>query len=160
MIKAFKILIVGSAAIGFGACRTALPPIKEVPIQYKEKIVERMVPVQSPADSANVIALFECDSTNQVIMKALNEQKGKSINSHFTFDKGLFNYQLKTDPQLSYAKVKDSIVYREVAIKVPVEVKVNELTWWQKTQIVAFRILAGLLIAGLAVQFLKTKINL
>lgn len=160
MIKPFKILIIGSLAISFGSCRTALPPVKEVPIQYREKIVERLVPVQSPADSATIAALFECDSTNQVIMKTISEQKGKSVNSRFTFDKGLFNYNLKTAPELSYAKVKDSIVYREVAIKVPVEVKVNELTWWQKTQIIGFRILAGLIAAGLAWRFLKPKISL
>jgi hypothetical protein len=155
-----RYIIVILSFLLFTACRIAKPVINEVPIQYKEKVVERLVAVQSPADSANIVALFECDSTNQVIMKAISEQKGKSVLSRFSFDKGSLNYQFKTAPTLTYTVVKDSIVYREVAIKVPVEVKVNELTWWQKTQIIAFRILAGVFAVGFAWRFLKPKISL
>lgn len=114
------------------ACTTAKPVVTEVPIQYREKIVERLVPVQAPADSSLITAQFECDSLNKVILKSLSELKSKNVQSGFSFDKGLLSYDLKTSPSLSYAKVKDSIVYQEVAVKVPYPVITNELTWWQK----------------------------
>ena len=132
----------------------------EIPIRYEERIVERLVPVIAPADSASIAALFECDSLNHVIMKSLSEQKGKNVESRFTYARGSLKYNFMTAPSISYARVKDSLIYREVPVKVPVEVKVNELTWWQKTEIYLFRIFGLILIVAIAWRIIKTKIHL
>jgi len=129
-----------------------------VPIQYREKIVERLVPVQAPADSANIAALFECDSLNRVIMKNLDEQKSKHTESQFSFNAGVLKYKVTTAPDISFAKVRDSIVYREVPIRVPVEVKVNYLTWWQKLWINIGKGVAGLSVIAVVVALVKSKI--
>lgn len=144
----------------FVACKTSQLPVKEVPITTNVKIVERLVPVAAPADSANIVALFECDSLNRVIMKSLDEQKGQNVKSQFSYKAGLLNYKFATAPDISFAKVRDSIVYREVAVKVPVEVKVNELTWWQKLWITFGKITAGLGIIVLVVFLVKSKFSL
>ena len=142
------------------SCRTAQPLTAEIPIQYKERIVERLVPVMAPADSASIAALFACDSLNRVFMQSIGERKGKSIESHFSYTAGMLRYNFLATPGKSYITVRDSIIYREVAIKVPVEVKVNELTWWQKTEIYLFRIFGLILIVVIAWGVLKSKIIL
>jgi len=152
------VYLIAISALLFASCKTAQPPVKEVPIQYREKVVERLVPVQAPADSTSIEALFRCDSLNQVIMKSLTEQKGKGT-SGFTFDKGALKYNFKTAPELSYARVKDSIVYREVAVKVPVEVPVNFLTWWQKLWLRVGQIAAALGVVAVAVYIIKSKLD-
>jgi len=151
------VLLIG---LCFGSCKTAKLPIKEVPLQYREKIVERLVPVAAPADSANIVALFECDSLNQVILKSLDEQKSQNVKSRFSYNAGLLRYNFATAPAISFATVRDSIVYREVAVKVPVEVKVNELTWWQRLWITIGKISAALGLIILVVFVVKSKFRL
>ena len=151
------VLLIG---LCFGSCKTAKLPIKEVPLQYREKIVERLVPVAAPADSANITALFECDSLNRVIMKSLDEQKSQNVKSRFSYNAGLLRYNFATAPTISFATVRDSIVYREVAVKVPVEVRINELTWWQKLWITIGKVAAGLGLIILVVFIVKSKFSL
>lgn len=40
---------------------------------------DREVPVVTPADSASILALLECDSLNRVVMRELEIEKGKRI---------------------------------------------------------------------------------
>jgi len=155
-----KYIIVLLSLFLFAACHTTQPVIKEVPLQYREKIVERLVPVAAPADSANITALFECDSLNQVILKSLDEQKSQNVKSRFSYNAGLLRYNFATAPAISFATVRDSIIYREVAVKVPVEVKINELTWWQKLWITIGKIAAGLGTVVLVVFIVKSKFSL
>ena len=151
------VLLIG---LCFGSCKTTNLPIKEVPLLYSEKIVERLVPVAAPADSANIVALFQCDSLNRVIMRSVNEQKSKNVESHFSYNAGILKYNLATAPDISYAKVRDSIIYREVAVKVPVEVKVNVLTWWQKLWVTIGEITAALGLIDLVIFIVKSKLSL
>ena len=137
------------------APRTAV----QVPVEYREKVVERLVQVQSPADSANMVALLECDSLNRVVLKQLSEVKGSRISTSFTLDSGLLSYKLKVKPELSFAPVRDSIVYREVAVRVPVETIVNRLTWWQTLWIRIGKLFAGASALFGAWLLLKSKLK-
>ena len=146
--------------IGCKSVETLHAPAVQVPIQYREKVVERLVAVQSPADSANIEALFECDSLNRVIMKTLNEQKSNNVSSRVTFAAGVMRYKLETRPDISYIPVKDSIVYREVAVQVPVEVKINVLTWWQQLWITVGKVAFGLIGLLIGYTVLKARVNI
>ena len=157
MIKQFIILLFGLFILA--SCKTAQQPVISVPINYKERIVERLVPVESPADSTNVLALFECNNLNQVILKQLNEVKSKNMQSQFSFEKGQLKYNAKTDRDTDYIPAKDSIVYREVPVKVNVPVEVNKLTWWQSTEIKAGRILFFIVLAFGLYTLLKWKLK-
>ena len=159
MIKWNKKFMLIALVVIVAACKTTQLPV-EVPILTNVKIVERLVPVTAPADSANIMALFECDSLNQVILKSLDEQKSQNVKSRFSYNAGLLRYNFATAPLPSFATVRDSIVYREVAVKVPVEVKVNELTWWQKLWITIGKIAAGLGTVVLVVFIVKSKFSL
>lgn len=151
MERVIKIAIIGADAIAImlAGCKGAqqLPSIPVVPINYKEKIVERLVPVVNPQDSVNLMALLECNEQNQVVLAQLSEEKSRRLLSSFSLRNNQFTYKAKTARDTVYVPAKDSIVYREVPIPVEVPVEVNKITVWQKTQINAGRILFTLIFA-------------
>jgi len=104
--------------------------VKEIPIQYREVIKEKLIPVINPADSANLTALFECDSTNHVILKQLKEAKTAHVESSSNLNNGVFTYKIKTVRDTIYIPSKETTITKEVPVKV--EVPVNYVNWWQK----------------------------
>lgn len=106
--------------------------IKPVPVMTRVENRVRLVPVKVDNDSSSLKALFECDSTMQVVLKAISEMKGVNVSSDFTFEKNLLSYKANFKPRHDSIIVRDSLIYREVPIEIPVEVKVNELHAWQK----------------------------
>jgi len=157
MKKGNKILMIIAIIVLMFGCKTAQTPIVTVPIQYKEKIVERLVPVVNPEDSANVMALFECDSANQVILKTLTEEKSRRMNSQFTFNQGKLNYNAKTNRDTVYLPSKEITKEKEIPVRVEVPVEVNKISGWQWTQIYAGRVLLGFILAFGVYKALKFK---
>ena len=66
------VLCVASCKAPKNATGLLLPKPIEIP---------KLIPVQIPPDSAWLRAYLACDSNNQVIMQAYEEQKGKGISS-------------------------------------------------------------------------------
>ena len=146
MIKLLIISLFATTALV--CCKTTQQPVVTVPIEYKERIVERLVPVELPVDSANILALFECNDLNQVIMKELTEVKSKRIQSLFSFNAGQLKYSAKTDLDTVYVKGKDIYIYRDVPVYINVPgPEVNVLTKWQSTQIMGGRLFFGIILA-------------
>lgn len=124
------------------ACKAPKLAVPNSPvINYKERVVERLVKVPAPADSLTVAALFECNDKNQVILKELNEAKSKRVETGFMFTGNKLSYKAQTKPDVVYLPSKDSIIYKEVAVYVNVPVTTNVLTTWQKGQIHLLRVL-------------------
>lgn len=92
---------------------------------------DRLVPVYLSPDSALLTALFECDSTGRVLMRQVEELKGKGMETGLSFQDGRLDYTAKHVPDTVYVPGKDSIIY--VPQEVKVEVETNRLTWWQET---------------------------
>ena len=128
-------------AVFFGSCKSTKLPVMAVPVEYREKVVERLVKVAAPADSLTVAALFECNDKNQVIMAQLDEEKSKRLESGFSFSDNKLIYKAQTKPDIIYLPAKDSIIYQEVPVTVNVPVEVNRVTWWQHLQIYMGRVL-------------------
>ena len=85
---------------------------------------DRLVPVYLSPDSALMSALFECDSTGRVLMRQVEELKGRTMETDLSFKDGKLDYKAKAAPDTIY-----------VPQEVKVEVEVNRLTWWQETWI-------------------------
>jgi hypothetical protein len=109
--------------------------VKGTPANLPDNLVtERLVPVYLSPDSALLTALFECDSNNQVVMKAYNELKSAGVESNLSFDNGKLDYKANAKRDTIYIPAKDSIIY--VPLPVPGDtVYINRLTWWQQTWI-------------------------
>lgn len=132
------------------SCRTTKEAIK-VPIKTETKVIEKLVPVKVPADSTSIYALFKCDSLNRVIMTKLGEQKTSGMQSNFSFDGTRLTYKAKTIHDTIYVAAKDSFIYQEKPVKVPVEV--NKLTWWQKSLCWTGGISLLLILAALGIRY-------
>jgi len=116
-------------------CRTLRPSTPVAKAKDSIIYVEKLVPVILPADSTYIEAFFECDSTNQVIMKELTEAKTKRITTNTAFKGGKtasLVYRTKTVHDTIYVKQIQSLQYKEVPVPYPKIEKVNVLHWWQK----------------------------
>jgi hypothetical protein len=125
------------------SCKTSAP-VSEIPVRTETVIRERLVTVEIPPDSAVMSALLECDSMNNVRLVEIDELKSKRIESSFnlsTVDKlSTLAYVVRTVFDTVYVSAKDSIIYKEIPLRVDVPVEVNRPTGWQWFQIWAGRI--------------------
>ena len=123
--------------------------------EVKEKVVERLVPYALPEDSTRLVALLECDSLNQVIIKELSEVKSGKIQSGLSLTGGIFDYSTYHPPDTVYVPAKDSIIYIRdlypVYVEMPIEV--NKLTKLQSFQIRVAWIAEIILLCYLAFGF-------
>ena len=134
------LVIAALVLVGFFAGCKSKQPIVTASNNTVEKSVEKdkLTPVAIPGENTAFNALFECDSTNNVLLKNFNELKSKNMNSSFSFANGQLNYKAATQPDTVFIKSTDLWYYinRHITItlerKVPVikEVKVRGFFWW------------------------------
>jgi hypothetical protein len=115
-------------------------------------IHDKLTPVALPVDSSHIKALFECDSTNKVILKQLFEVKSKNINTTFSYKDGLLDYSIRTGGDTVYIPGRDFywIVHNETrkTVTITKTVKVEkQLTISQKMQITAGNIFVFILMS-------------
>ncbi|HJH64788.1 MAG TPA: hypothetical protein OIM59_09200 [Bacteroides mediterraneensis] len=121
MLAPFMCLLV------FFSCRT-----KYVPVESKADsvVVEKLVEVQLPPDSATIRALLECDENGKVVLAWLDIANSRNAQAHLTIDSlGNLLAKMKTQQDTVYLPSKKITVTKEV--KVPYSVE-KELTRWQK----------------------------
>jgi len=119
----------------FFSCKSPKPVVLP-PAEYREKIVERLIPYLVPADSALFLALLECDSLNHVILKEFSEYKSRGMESSFSLSQNKLSYNVNRQIDTVYIKTADTTRVEKIPYPVMVEVpvKVNELTKFQKFQ--------------------------
>jgi len=143
----------------FVACKTAqVSSPQPVILQTKERITTRLKPIILSPDRAYLKAIFECDSSKQVVLRQLEEEKSKNVKSDFTFNNGQLEYEAEAIHDTLYVSVVDSSLYKEVPIPYAVPgPEVNRITGWQWTQIYAGRLLLGFALVFGAYKFIKSK---
>lgn len=110
------------------SCRT----IKYVPAESNADsiVVEKLVEVQLPPDSATIRALLECDENGKIVLNWLDIANNKNAQAQLTIDSlGNLLAKMKTQQDTVYLPSKEVTVTKEV--KVPYQVE-KELTRWQK----------------------------
>lgn len=110
------------------SCRT----VKYVPVESNADsvVVEKLVEVQLPPDSAIIRALLECDENGKVVLSWLDIANSKNAQAQLTIDSlGNLLAKMKTQPDTVYLSSKEVTVTNEVKVPYPVE---KELTKWQK----------------------------
>lgn len=114
------------ALAGITSCRS----IKYVPVESKTDsvVVEKLVEVTLPPDSATIRALLECDENGKIILKWLDIANSKNAQAQFKIDSlGNLLANMKTPPDTVYLPSKTVTVTK----KEPYLVE-KELTRWQK----------------------------
>ena len=131
--------------------------VVEVPVKTVEKVTERLVEIQLPADSAWLTAFLECDSTNQVILRGLSERKSEGVLSDLKFTNGVLDYRAKTNAAPHKATVRDSIVDKESPITVEIpKIEYRQTKWQNFTSTIGKISLILLLLFG-AWKLIKIK---
>ena len=142
-----------------GSCRS----VKYVPVESTADsiVVEKLVEVQLPPDSATIRALLECDENGKVVLSWLDIANSKNAQAQLTIDSlGNLLAKMKTQPDTIYKPSKEVIVTKEVKVPYPVE---KELTHWQQMKLElggwAFGIIITvvLIIAGWCLYKLRKK---
>jgi hypothetical protein len=142
MTKNQLITLLLCLVIALASCRVKQPPVG-VPVKTITEIRERLVEIPAVQDSSDIQALFACDSNNQVILKSYNSLYSDYMNVISTVkpvNGGMgLNIKTKTSHPATVAKVRDSLVYKEIPVFMPgapypVE---KPLSWLQKTLIYA-----------------------
>ena len=141
------------------SCRS----VKYVPVESTADsiVVEKLVEVQLPPDSATIRALLECDENGKVVLSWLDIANSRNAKAQLTIDSlGNLLAKMKTQPDTIYKPSKEVTVTKEVRVPYPVE---KELTRWQQMKLElggwAFGIIitAALIIAGWFVYKLRKK---
>lgn len=110
------------------SCQT----VKYVPVETKADsvVIEKLVEVQIPPDSATIRALLECDENGKVVLSWLDIANSKNAQAQLTIDSlGNLLAKMKTQPDTVYLPSKEVTVTKEVKVPYPVE---KELTRWQQ----------------------------
>lgn len=110
------------------SCRS----VKYVPVESiaDSIVVEKLVEVQLPPDSATIRALLDCDENGKVVLSWLDIANSKNAQAQLTIDSlGNLLAKMKTQPDTIYKPSKKVIVTKEVKVPYPVE---KELTRWQQ----------------------------
>lgn len=113
------------------SCRT----VKYVPVDSKADsvVVEKLVEVQLPPDSATIRALLECDKNGRVVLSLLDIANSKNAQAQLSIDSlGNLLAKMRTQPDTIYLPSKEVTVTNEV--KVPCHVE-KDLTRWQQMKL-------------------------
>ena len=113
------------------SCRS----VKYVPVESSVDsiVVEKLVEVQLPPDSATIRALLECDENGKVVLSWLDIANSKNAQAQLAIDSlGNLLAKMRTQPDTVYLPSKEVTVTKEVKVPYPVE---KELTRWQKMKL-------------------------
>lgn len=110
------------------SCRT----VKYIPVDSKADsvIVEKLVEVQLPPDSAAIRALLECDKNGRVVLSLLDIANSKNAQAQLSIDSlGNLLAKMQTQPDTVYLPTKEVVVSKKEKVPFPLE---KELTRWQR----------------------------
>ena len=113
------------------SCRS----VKYVPVESSVDsiVVEKLVEVQLPPDSATIRALLECDENGRVVLSWLDIANSKNAQAQLTIDSlGNLLAKVRTQQDTIYLPSKEVTVTKEVKVPYPVE---KELTRWQQMKL-------------------------
>ncbi len=135
------------------SCRT----VKYVPVKsYSDSVVvEKLVEVQLPPDSATIRALLECDENGKVVLNWLDIANSKNAQAQLTIDSlGNLLAKMRTQPDTVYLPSKELTVNKEVKVPYPVE---KELTKWQTLYINLGKLFVGIIIVFILIIVWRHK---
>lgn len=113
------------------SCRS----VKYVPVESSVDsiVVEKLVEVQLPPDSATIRALLECDENGKVVLSWLDIANSKNAQAQLAIDSlGNLLAKMRTQQDTIYLPSKEVTVTKEVKVPYPVE---KELTSWQQMKL-------------------------
>lgn len=113
------------------SCKSRYPVI-QFPVRTVERKVTTLVPITVPGDSILLRAVFECDSTNKVILKELSEEKSKNMCSSIEFERETLEYKTGRKTDTVYVSRDTIFESSEIPVFVPETKTEYRQKWYQK----------------------------
>lgn len=129
------------------SCRS----VKYIPVEGQKDsvVIEKLVEIQLPPDSATIRALLECDENGRVVLNWLDIANSKNAQAMLTIDSlGNLLAKMRTQPDTVYLPSKEVTIAKEVKMPYPVE---KELTWWQQMKLGLWGLAFGIIIVCILV---------
>lgn len=93
-------------------------------------VIERLVEVPLPPDSATIRALLECDEKGRVVLRWLDIANSRNAQAQMTIDSlGNLLAKMKTRTDTVYLPAKEVVVSKKEKVPYPVE---RQLTRWEQ----------------------------
>jgi len=109
-------------------------------------------------DSSSYKALLECQNGKVVVKNIVQSEPGRTLNSpKVRLSDNVLKVDCESRAQELFAQWKDTYILQDTVEQLP-PIITNELTYWQKTQIIGFRIYLGLTLLFAGWVYLKSKL--
>lgn len=156
-VIAYLFTIVLTSAIW--SCRS----VQYVPVESgtDSVVIERLVEVPLPPDSATIRALLECDEKGRVVLRWLDIANSRNAQAQMTIDSlGNMLAKMKTRTDTVYLPAKEVVVSKKEKVPYPVE---RQLTRWEQFRMdvggwsIAFIIIIIVMVIGRIIYKLRKK---
>jgi len=150
-----SILVLIFIAVISAGCRSR--QILTVPVETRTTVVERLVEVQTAADSAWLQAFLECDENNRVLLRGIDERKTARMGTELQVSDNKLTYRAVRASEKIYLPARDSIVIRDAPCIVEACEHTDSpvLTGWHWFQIWAGRLFLVLITTYIVLRIKK-----
>ena len=155
LLNIFCCLFVLATLVGCGSGKPIVVQNETTKI-IKETVHDTIFKIEK--DSSSLVALLECQNGKVVIKNIVQSEPGRTLKSpKVRLSDNVLQVDCEQRAQQLYAKWKDTYISQDTTIQLP-PIITNELTGWQKLQIIGFRIYIGLTLILAIWVYIKSKI--
>lgn len=160
MIKSLKhIVLLFFSLVVLASCGSSKSTAIEIHQQkdtIRETVHDTVFSIEK--DSSSYRALLECQNGKVVIKEVTQAELGRSLKSpKVRVECNILKVDCEAREQQLFAQWK-STYESSYTRDVPIPIEVNKISWWQKTQIILFRIFAVVTLFLAVWVYLKSKI--
>ena len=153
-LKLIILVICSGSLVLLFSCKTKQAIITQYvkvdSIVYKETTVTEYDTIITPADSATIKAYFECDSLGNVLIRELNEEKGK-LKVRTIFKDNMIEVQVNVDSAEIIRQAEKQFISKYNTDKLEIKeqlTKRQSFNWWEY-------FIVGLVCGGAIIIFLR-----
>lgn len=110
------------------------------------------------ADSSIYQALVDCQNGKVVVKEVIKAEPGRNLKSpKVRIDNNKLKVDCEAEAQRLFAQWKSTHETEKIFVSKEIPVKVNELTWWQQTQIRLFWVFLIIILVTLIWRLIKSN---
>ena len=151
----FCCLFVLATLVGCGSGKPIVVQNETTKI-IKETVHDTIFKIEK--DGSSLVALLECQNGKVVIKNIVQSEPGRTLKSpKVRLSDNVLKVDCEQRAQELFAQWKDTYISQDTVTQLP-PIITNELTYWQKTQIIGFRIYLGLTLLLAVWVYVKSKL--
>jgi len=155
LLTIFCCLFVLTALVSCGSSKPTVVQNETTKI-IKETVHDTIFRIEK--DSSSYRALLECQNGKVVIKDIVQSEPGRTLKSpKVRLSDNVLQVDCEARAQELFAQWKDTYISQDTVEQLP-PIITNELTYWQKTQIIGFRIYLGLTLLLAVWVYIKSKL--